>query len=167
MAPRAEQLTPEMRQRYGLDSNPWPGRIAAAAVILGCAAALAFFAVRLTDGPTDARLLVWQQPQPDRLDITFDVTKPAGLTVACVLRAQDAQRVDLGYAQAELRSAQEYVQLTYQMRVIGPASYVEILACGPSGEPLRVPPPAFPPGVVPPEQPWTAPASDTARNEGG
>lgn len=149
-----EQMSPAMRQRYGLDRNPWPLRIAAALVIAGYAAILVFFAIRITDQPITASLLVWQQPQPDRVDITFDVNKPAGLAVTCVLRAQDADRVDVGYATTVLDAGPGYVQTTYPMRVLGAAQYIEVLACGP--EPLRVPPPAFPPGVAAPAQPWTA-----------
>ena len=36
-----------------------------------------------------------------------------------------------------------------------PAFIVEILACEAGSPPQRVVPPQFPPGVVPPEQPWT------------
>lgn len=152
----AEQMSPAMRERYGLDRNPWPLRIVAALVVAGYAALLVFFAVRVTDQPINASLLVFQQPQPDRLDITFDVNKPAGLAVTCVLRAQDADRVDIGYASTAVDAAPDYVQQTYPMRVLGQAMYVEVLACGPTDEPLRVPPPAFPPGVAAPEQPWQA-----------
>jgi hypothetical protein len=156
MAPSAAgQMSPAMRQRYGLDRNPWPVRILIAVAVGLFTALLVFFALRLTDQPIEARLLVWQQPQLDRLDITFEVNKPAGLATTCVLRAQDGDRVDVGYSSVELPAPPGYAQQTYRMRVLGPASVVEILACGPTGEPLRVPPPVFPPGVVPPEQPWT------------
>jgi len=148
-------LSPAMRQRYGMDRNRWPARAAAALALLVYVAALGYIALQVTDRPIEARLLVWQQPQPDRVDITFEVRKPEGLAVTCVLRAQDGDRVDLGYAQTDLAAAPGYVQQTYRMRVIGPAGGIEILGCGPQGEPQRVPPPAFPPGVVPPDQPWT------------
>lgn len=152
----AEQMTPAMRERYGLDRNPWPLRIVAGLAVAGYAAILVFFATLITDQPIATSLLVWQQPQPqpDRLDITFDVNKPEGLSVTCALRAQDANRVDVGYATTELDAAPGYVQSTYSMRVLAPAQYVEVLGCGP--QPLRVPPPAFPPGIAAPEQPWTA-----------
>ena len=150
-----QEYSPQMRQRYGLDRNPWPARIIVGAVIVAFAAVLVLFAVRLTSQPIEARLLVWQQPQPDRLDITFEMNRPEGLAVACVLRAQDADRVDVGYATVSVPGGPGYVQQTYSMRVIAPAGTVEILGCGEAGEQLRVPPPAFPPGVVPPEQPWS------------
>ncbi len=157
MGAQAEaSMTPQMRERYGLDRNPWPSRIAAGLTIAVFTVVLGYFAVQLTTEPIDARLLVFQQVQPDRVDITFEVNRPAALAVACVLRAQDGDRVDVGYAEATLPAGSDYVQPTYSMRVIGPVGVVEILGCGPSGEPLRVPPPAFPPGVLAPDQPWTA-----------
>jgi hypothetical protein len=152
----ADLMSQEMRQRYGLDRNPWPSRIISGLVLLGFAGILVFFAMRLTAAPITPRLLLWQQLADDRLDITFDVNKPAGMAVSCVLRAQDADRTDIGYATTELDAAPGYQQATYQMRVIAPAAYVEILGCGPTGEPLRVPPAAFPPGVAAPTQPWSA-----------
>lgn len=152
----AGDLSPQMRQRYGLDRNPWPLRIFSAAVVAAFLAALVALAVKLTAAPITPRILLWQQPQPDRVDITFDVSKPAGMAVSCVLRAQDADRTDLGYATVDLQPAPRYQQTEYSLRVLGRAVYIEILACGPTGERLRVPPPNFPPGVVPPAQPWTA-----------
>lgn len=152
----AGALSPQMRQRYGLDRNPWPLRLLSAAVVLGFLAALVALALQLTAAPITPRILVWQQPEPDRVDITFDVSKPAGLPVSCVLRAQDADRTDLGYATVDLAPGPQYQQADYSLRVLGRAAYLEILACARTGEPLRVPPPAFPPGVVPPSQPWTA-----------
>lgn len=151
----ADLMSPQMRQRYGLDRNPWPARLVSAAALVGFAGILVFFAIRLTDAPINPRILLWQQPAADRVDITFEVNKPAGMAVTCVLRAQDADRTDIGYATTDLEPAAGYVQSTYRMRVIAPAGYVELLACGPTGEPLRVPPPAFPPGVAAPQQPWS------------
>lgn len=151
----AAGMSPAMRQRYGLDRNPWPGRLLAGALILAFAAALTYVGIQLLRDPISTRVLVWQQVQQDRVDVTFEVRRPAGLDVECVLRAQDGDRVDLGYATVLLPAGSDYVQDTYPLRVIGPAAYVEVLACGKAGEPQRVPPPAFPPGVVPPLQPWT------------
>jgi len=151
----AGELSPAMRERYGLDRSPWPGRLLAIAVITGFVAAMVYVGVQLARTPIEAQLLVWQQPSPDRIDITFEVRRPASLDVRCVLRAQDADRVDVGYAEALVPAGSNYVQQTYQMRVIAPVGVVEILGCGDAGQPQRVPPPAFPPGVVPPEQPWS------------
>lgn len=149
-----QQLDAAMRERYGLDRNPWPARIIVGAVVVIYVGLLIFFGARLTTDPIDARLLLWQQPQPDRVDLLFEVNKPTDQAVTCVLRGQDSDRIDVGYATVEVPAGQGYVQQEYQLRVIAPASLIELLACGPAGEPLRVPPAAFPPGIVPPEQPW-------------
>lgn len=156
--PAATDLSPAMRARYGLDRNPWPLRAGAAVVIAVYAAILILFANQVTEAPIQARLVVWQQPAPDRVDVTFEVRRPADLALTCVVRAQDGDRVDVGYATTEVPAGTEYVQTTYQLRVLAPAAVVELLACGPADEPLRVQPAAFPPGVVPPTQPWEPPA---------
>jgi len=151
-----DQVSPAMRQRYGLDRNPWPARILCGFLVLGYGAVLVLVAGRTTEQQVDARMLVWQQPLPDRVDVTFAVNRPPELALTCVLRAQDADRIDVGYAEVDLPSGAANLQQTYPLRVLGPTSIVELLACGPSGEPMRVPPPAFPPGVAIPEQPWSA-----------
>jgi hypothetical protein len=144
-----------MRSRYGLDRNPWPVRIGAAAVVVVFLGLLAGVAVLATGTPVSSRLLLWQQQGPDRVDVTFEVRRPATVAVTCVIRAQDSDRVDVGYASTELPPGAEYEQETFRLRVLAPASVVEVLGCGPAGEPLRVQPAAFPPGVVPPAQPWS------------
>lgn len=153
--PASARLSPAMRERYGLDHNPWPARILAMVVIAAYAAVVVYVTVQMSTDNVESRILTWEQPLPDRVDVTFDVTKPEGLPVACALRAQDSDRVDLGYAEVRLSTGAGYVQQTYRMRVIGPVALVEVLGCGEAGEPLRVPAPAFPPGVVAPVQPWT------------
>lgn len=156
MGAHDQTMSPAMRERYGLDRSPWPGRLIGSLVVAGFLVAMGYVGVQMARTPIDAQILVWQQPSPDRVDITFEVRRPAGLALTCVLRAQDADRVDVGYAEAELPAGADYAQQTYRMRVIAPAGVIEILGCDESGQPQRVPPPAFPPGVVPPAQPWTS-----------
>ena len=70
-------------------------------------------------------------------------------------RAQDETHIDVAYATIPLAAGASYVQLTYPLRTLATAYTVEILACEAGGPPVRVIPPQFPPGVFPPEQPWT------------
>lgn len=158
MTVRADHdLSPQMRERYGVDRNPWPARLVGLAVAVVFGGLLAYAVFNVLNDRVESRLLLWEQPQPDLVDITFEVRRPNDLTVVCALRAQDADRVDLGYATTSVPAGATVSRHTYPLRVLGPALYVEVLGCAENEPELRVPEPAFPPGVLAPQQPWTAP----------
>lgn len=152
------QLSPAMRERYGLDRNPWKLRALVIVVVVLYVGGLVFFGTRLTTDPINPRLLTWTQAQPDRVDLLFEVYRPGDIALSCLLRAQDADRNDIAYVVVEIPPGESYVQEQYQLRTLGEAALVELLTCAPQGEQLRAPPPQFPPGIVPPAQPWTPPA---------
>ena len=142
-----------MQERYGLDRRPIGPRIGVAVLVVAFVGALVYVTLGLTRSPIEARLLTWEQPSPDRVDMTIAVRRPADVAVTCVLRAQDGDRVDVGYAVVDIPVGEDSVQLTYALRTLAPAYNVELLGCSADGAP-QVPPPQFPPGVVPPEQPY-------------
>lgn len=148
-----DQLSPEMQARYGMDRRPIGTWIAASVLIAAFAAALVFVAVGVTGNPIEFRLVAWAVAGPDRVDVTFSVNRPADADVTCVLRAQDANRIDLGYAVVPIPSGTSDELITYPLRTLAPAFTVELLGCSVEGPP-GVAPPQFPPGVVPPDQPW-------------
>ena len=150
-----DQLSPEMRARYGLDRRPIGTWIAAVVLVAAFIAALAFVATGVTGNPIEFRLVSWSVVGPDRVDVTISVSRPADSAVTCVLRAQDENRIDLGYVVTELPAGTANELITYPMRTLAPAFAVELLGCSVDGIP-GVAPPQFPPGVVPPEQPWAA-----------
>ncbi len=150
-----DQLSPQMQARYGMDRRPIGTWIAAAVLVVAFVGALAFVAIGVTGNPIEFRLVAWSVAGPDRVDVTFSVNRPADAPVTCVLRAQDDNRIDLGYAVTEIPAGGTDELITYPMRTLAPAFTVELLGCSVDGLPGVVPP-QFPPGVVPPEQPWTA-----------
>lgn len=152
---RAADMPPHIRSRYGLDRSPWPRRAIVGTLLAGYAAAAAWVAFELEDTPVESQLLVWQQVERDRVDITYEVRRSADTEVTCVLRSQDFARTDVGYADVVLEPGTEYVQQTYSMRVLGAAAIAEVLDCQPSGERLNTPGPQFPPGIAAPQQPWS------------
>ena len=142
-----------MRERYGLDRSPVGRRIAVLLLAVAFAGVLVFVFFGVTSNPVDARLVAWDDVAPDRVDITISVKRPADAEVTCVLRAQDANRIDLGYATVVLPPGEPELLVDYSMRTIAPAYTAELLGCAVDGPP-SVPPPQFPPGVVPPAQPF-------------
>jgi hypothetical protein len=150
-----DQLSPEMRARYGMDRRPIGTWIAATVLIVAFVGALAFVAVGVTGNPIEFRLVSWKVIGPDRVDVTFSVSRPADSTVTCIIRAQDENRIDLGYAVTEIPAGTTGELITYPLRTLAPAFAVELLGCSVDGPP-GVAPPQFPPSVVPPGQPWSA-----------
>lgn len=143
-----------MQERYGLDRRPIGRWITVAALVLAFAGALAFVAVGVTRSSVQARLVSWDDVAADRVDMTVEIRRPAADEVQCVLRAQDSKRIDVGYAIVVVPAGSGEVTLDYSLRTLAPAYTAELLGCA-AGTPTGVPPPQFPPGVVPPEQPWS------------
>lgn len=143
-----------MVERYGIRPTSRWTLAAVALLALAFIAAIALVAVRLAAPSIQYRVLAWNVVAADHVDITFDVRRGELQDVTCVLRAQDEQRVDVGYATVEIPRGTTYEQLTYPLRTLAPAYIAEVLGCAAGGSP-NVIGPQFPPGVVPPPQPWT------------
>ena len=148
-------LPPDLQARYGVGRRSRLPLIAGLVGIAAFIAALAFVTFNLVSPKVTYKLLAWNDVAADRVDVTFDVRRSQEWDVYCVLRAQDESRTDVGYAVVGLPRGTSYEQVTYPLRTLAPAFVVEVLACEAGAPPERVVPPQFPPGVVPPEQPWT------------
>jgi len=97
--------------------------------------AIMFVTFSLAQKNIQFRLLAWDASSPEKVDINFEVRKPADLAVTCVLRAQDKNRIDVGYAEVDVPSGSDYNQLTYQLRTLAPAYTAEVLTCVSRGDP--------------------------------
>lgn len=138
-----------------MDRRPIGAWIATTILVIAFVVAMLFVGLNVTGNPIEDRLVAWDVQGADRVEVTFSVNKPEDASVTCVLRAQDENRIDLGYALVEVAPGSTDALVTYPMRTLAPAFTVELLGCGIDAAP-NVAPPQFPPGVVPPEQPWTA-----------
>ena len=148
---RADQLSPQMRERYGVGR-----RSAAPAVVAVLAVVVLGFVAWLTVAGeatrVDASLLSWDA-RADHATVTFSVRRAEGLETRCVLRGQDRTRADVGYAVVDLPAGDPQVTVTYELATLMPAYVIELLGCSVDGDPA-VNGPQFPPGVAAPEQPW-------------
>jgi Domain of unknown function (DUF4307) len=151
-------LPPDLQARYGVGHRSPLPLIAGFVGITAFVSALAFVTLNLVSPKVTYDLLAWNDVAADRVDVTFDIRRSEEWDVYCVLRAQDESRTDVGYAVVGIPRGTSYVQTTYSLRTLAPAYVVEVLACQAGAPPERVVPAQFPPGVVPPEQPWTPPA---------
>ncbi len=81
----------------------------------------------LTGNPVQSRLIAWDDVAADRVDMTIQVRRPEADDVTCVLRAQDVNRIDVGYAEVVIPAGEPQVLLDYSLRTIAPAYTAELL----------------------------------------
>lgn len=151
-----DQLSAAMQERYGLDRRPVGRWIVVAVLVAAFVGILAWVTIALSSDNVQTRLISWTVVGPDHVDITYQVRPDPEAAIQCVLRAQDENRIDVGYASVTVpaQPADDVVIATYALRTLAPAYTVELLGCA-SGAAPKVPPPQFPPGVVPPGQPYS------------
>ncbi len=144
-----------MRERYGMDRRPIGRWITVAVLAVAFAGTLVFVGTNVLQNPVEFRLVAWEVQGPDHVDVQISVDRPAEGDVTCVIRAQDRNHIDLGYAVVPIPPGEGGILLDYPLATLTEAYAVELLGCAVDAEP-GVSPPQFPPGVVPPAQPWTA-----------
>lgn len=136
---------PVMAARYGLDRgrSPVPWFVGAVVVVyLGVAV---WAALSLSRTSLEGNVLGWRAGERS-VALTLEVRGSTPGAVDCVLRATDATATDVGYRTVTVAHSPVTTQVT--LPTVIRASSVGVLACGPAGEELRVPPPDFPPGVA-------------------
>lgn len=149
---RPEQLSPQMRARYGFDRRRWVAPVVfAVTAALVLASVIGLTALRRSTS-VDVTLIAWEE-FTDHATVVFEVRRPGGQGVTCVVRGQDRTRTDVGYATVDVPAGEAITVVEFALATLMPAYTIEVLGCSVDGNP-RVPPPQFPPGVVAPEQPF-------------
>lgn len=152
-----EQVQAMLAARYGTTRGT-DRRLTAVVAILATALAgylwWAFFVGR--NPAVNATLLTYDITSESTVSIVFETTTRPGLQgpFTCVIRAQDNQRIDVGYALYDVRPTNGDKRTNvWTLTTRKPAQFVEVLACGQGRErPADAPAPQFPPGVKAPEQ---------------
>ncbi|MGI9137171.1 MAG: DUF4307 domain-containing protein, partial [Candidatus Nanopelagicales bacterium] len=94
---RADQLSPEMRARYGVGKRNW-GTVAVIIIVITLFfGAVAWATTNLGRETAQYRLLTWNVTSPTSVSVEFEVRNPTNEPALCVLRAQDENRFDVGY----------------------------------------------------------------------
>jgi hypothetical protein len=144
-------LRTDLEARYGVRRiRPWQRAIAALVglVVLG---SVLYAGWLITNPGITFNVLAFRMPSATRTVVTFDIQRPGDRTVVCVVRAQDINRHDVGYATVKIAPGAAYVQTTYPLATRAAASIVEVLGCGEDSAP-HVAGPDFPPGTSNPPQ---------------
>lgn len=155
-APPEAATAAMLAARYGT-GRPWWARLAQVLAVVLVLAALAIGAWRgwqLSNPDATARLLAFDVVSPARVDVTFEVELPEGQAGTCVLRAQDGNRHDVGYASVLVGPAQGGTRVagTYPLATRAEAVIAEVLGCAAGDRVPTVDPPQFPPGTSNPSQ---------------
>lgn len=146
-----QQLSPAMVARYGVRRTP---RLLVAAVAVLAISFTSFVAIvgwRLATPPVQVKVLAFRVIDDARTEVTFEVRRDSLTDTVCVIRAQEPQHTDVGYATVTITRGREYVQPTYTLATRERATTIEVLGCAPNEAP-PVDPPQFPPGTTNPQQ---------------
>jgi hypothetical protein len=150
---------PHIRARYGVSQRPRWLPWLVAGVGLAFAAGVTIVGWRLANPAIDAGITGYVTVTDDHMTLRYEVQRREAGPATCVLRARAEDGFDVGYATVELPWAQGRTSHELQMRTAYRPFVGELLGCGLDGPPPGIPGAQFRPGVVPPEQPWTAPAA--------
>jgi hypothetical protein len=114
---------------------------------------------RLANPAIAAGVTSYETLADDRMVLRFDVDRRELAPATCVLRARAEDGFDVAYVIVELPPAEGRTAHEYDLRTAYRALVGELVGCGIEGPPPGIPGAQFRPGVVPPEQPWTASGS--------
>jgi hypothetical protein len=146
-----------MRARYGLAPTARWKRALGWLVALLLVAGVVGLGWLISSPAVTYQLLLFRIDSPALVTMKFEVSRPADRTAVCVLRAQDFNHQDVGYATVTVPPGAGVVQPTYPLATRAEAVNAEVLGCALDQAPVRVPEPQFPPGTTnPPQQPSVA-----------
>ena len=151
MGRSVDELSPEMRARYGVKpTSPWT-IVGIAAMALLFVGLIGWITWQLAKPSAQAQLVKFTVTSDTNVDVTFDLQRNGSLPTFCTLRARDIHHVDVGYATMQITPGRDSLQVTYPVATLATATSVEVLGCADSAGP-RVEPPQFAPGTVNPSQ---------------
>jgi len=148
---RAEELSPEMRARYGVTPTSRWSIAAIATLAAAFALLIGWITWQLAKPSAQVQLVKFNAVSSQRVDLTFDLQRDPAATTTCVLRARDVHHIDVGYAQVEITPGRKALQIDYPLATLATATSAEVLGCADNAIP-RVDAPEFAPGTVNPPQ---------------
>ena len=121
-----------------------------AVVVVAFLAVIGWVGWRMATPAVQSKLLSYSVVSDSAVDVTFEIRRDElGHRVRAA--RPDAKHVDVGYAEVTITRGRAYVQPTYRIATLAPATTVEPLGCEPDEAPL-VHPPQFAPGTTNPPQ---------------
>lgn len=145
------EIPEHLNSRYGIKPHSRSRRIVRLFGYGIAIAALVF--IYLIERPTKVthQLVGFTVNSDTSVSVRWEIFRGNLDTAFCAVRAQNDQRIDVGYAIVEVKGGPSLATMSYDLATESRAVLAEVLGCGPTKD-LRVPPPDFPPGVKPPAQ---------------
>lgn len=146
---RASDIPPHLHDRYGIKPpSPWRwvawALAALIAVPVGVYAASRYIATQ----SQPYALMRWASHDDGRaVDVSFR-TDAYATRMWCVLRAQDFDHRDVGFAVVRIDAG--VTDMEYRLATLARPTAVDVVTCG--TDPYALPGPQFAPGVLPPAQ---------------
>lgn len=140
-----------IQQRYGLDRGQKMPIIFALVIALIVGTGLGLAEYRKTHASISWELRAFDIQSDTKVSVVWEIARSTNEPTYCVLRAQDINRMDVGYATVFVEPGESFVVMKYDLTTESAPVLAEVLGC--AGKPeMRVPPANFPPGVKIPAQ---------------
>ena len=148
-----------MSQRYGTRAERVQYAVLGTVTTLLVIATAVFFYLQNRGPHVTYSLTSFEVTSDTRVLVTWQLSRVEGTPAYCVVRAQNDQHQDVGYATVTVAAGPATVQTSYQLATESRATTAEVLGCSDNAT-VRAPQPNFAPGVpIPPQQsPGIAPA---------
>lgn len=145
------ELPPHLQARYGIKQTRYRTIVFWIIIIGSVVATIGYTTFRTINPKIGGALTSFSVISDHQVNVQWRVVRPENQTTYCVLRAQDINRFDVGYATVEIVAGSESIEMMYNLNTSSKAVLAEILGCSNSPK-MRVPPANFPPGVKIPLQ---------------
>ena len=150
-----------LHERYGIRPQRNRLRVALGVVALAVGGYIFVTINQHVNQSGDTRLISWNNTSATSTEVTFTVSRPSDTRLICVLRAQDSDRFDVGYARVRIDYPSQNPRLTVTLATRSEAFTVTEPQCD-SPDSAALIGSHFRPGLLPPAQtqPLFAPWQD-------
>ena len=153
MLTNRDQWPSHIQDRYPKQGKPWFLYVVGFIFIFIIGSFVAVGINRVINPPIHDKLLAWKIKDKNNVEVTFEVRRNENLNVWCLIRAQNENMADVGYAILEIpQDGSNYRQLKYNLKTYEEAFSVEVINCDDEKESTLFKAPQFIPGVEIPKQ---------------
>lgn len=155
------QWPAHIQARYGLNRRQNLPTFIAIVLASIVALGLGMASFRQSNPTIEWALKSFDIQSDNKVSIDWFIAKQEGKTAYCIVRAQNENRVDVGYATVKIETRKASTTFSYTLNTESRAVLAEVLGCDYKAQ-MRVPPANFPPGVKIPAQdpPGLAPTTN-------
>ncbi len=153
MLTNRDQWPSHIQERYPKQGKPWFLYFVGLIFITVIGSFVAVGINRVMNPPIYEKLLAWEIKDKNNIEIIFEVNRNENIDVWCLLRAQNENMTDVGYAILEIpQDAKTYKQINYKLKTYEMAYTAEVINCDDDKDSTLFIAPQFIPGVEIPQQ---------------